>query len=208
MESIGIYSPISGITTNQSECFNTLLKRYEQWREAPLDSMILGLYFLQIYYHNEIQRGYGGIGSYSLLSEYGFAAIPLDEIMTLTALSPEEIVDKIRNDQVWHSSIGFSSTEEINHAEESSDFKSTEELHGFNAAQPAESSDSKVTEEVDKSHASCSSDCKSTEEVYACSSDPKSTGELLESHAPQPSDSKSTEEVYEPANTTQYARAR
>ena len=128
--------------------------------------------------------------------------------MTLTALSPEEIVEKIRNDQVQPSSIGFSSTEELNHAVGSSDFKFTEELHGFLAAQPAELSDIKITEEVDKSHASCSSDCKSTEEVCACSSDPKSTEELLESHAPQPSDSKSTEEVYEPANTTQYARAR
>ena len=108
MEPLGIYSPLSGITTNQSECFNTLLKRYEQWREAPLDSMILGLYFLQIYYHHEIKRGYGGIGSYSLLSDYAFAAIPLDEIMTLTVLSPEEIVDKIKNDQVQHSFIDFS----------------------------------------------------------------------------------------------------
>lgn len=212
MEPLGIYSPLSGITTNQSECFNTLLKRYEQWREAPLDSMILGLYFLQIYYHNEIQRGYGGIGSYSLLSDYAFAAISLDEIMTLTVLSPEEIVDKIKNDQVQHSFIDFSqftSTEEVKHdTAQLSDFKSTEELHGSHAALPAQSSDSKLTEEVDKSPVSCSSDSKSNEDMYTCSSDPKSTGELLESHAAQLSDLKSTEEVNEPANTTQYARAR
>ena len=174
--------------------------------------MILGLYFLQIYYHNEIQRGYGGIGSYSLLSDYAFAAIPLDEIMTLTVLSPEEIVDKIKNDQVQYSFIDFSqftSKEEVKHdTAQSSDFKSTEELHGSHAALPAQSSDSKLTEEVDKSHVSCSSDSKSTEDMYTCSSDPKSTGELLESHAAQLSDLKSTEEVNEPANTTQYARAR
>ena len=86
LEPLGIYNPLSGITTNQSEGFNAVLKHYEQWREAPLDSMILGLYFLQKYCHNEVQRGYGGIGSYSLLSQYAFAAIPLDEILTSTVL--------------------------------------------------------------------------------------------------------------------------
>ena len=118
MEPLGIYSPISGITTNQSESFNALLKRYGQWREAPLDSMVLGLYFLQSYHHNEIQRGYGGIGSYTLFSEYTFAAIPLDEVITSTVISPEEIVDKIKNNQIRPASTDssqFTSAEELDH---------------------------------------------------------------------------------------------
>ena len=89
---MNIYSPLSGITTNQSEGFNTVLKHYEGWKEAPLDSMVLGLYQIQVYYHNEIQRGYGGLGSYSLSPDYSFAAIPLDELVTLSVTSPANIV--------------------------------------------------------------------------------------------------------------------
>ena len=51
-------------------------------------------YFLQKFYHNEVQQGYGGIGSYSLLSQYAFAAIPLDKIMTSSVLSPEELLTR------------------------------------------------------------------------------------------------------------------
>ena len=214
MEPLGIYNPLSGITTNQSEGFNTLLKRYEQWREAPLDSMILGLYFLQKYYHNEVQRGYGGIGSYSLLSQYAFADIPLDEILTSIVLSPEEIVDKIKNNQIGHSSINFtqtSSTGELreSRAAQSSDSKSTEELLESHAAQLSDSkstgeihesrsSDSKSTEGLLESHAAQLSDTKSTGEIHESrSSDSKSTEGFLESHAAQLSDTKSTEEIHE-----------
>lgn len=94
---MGVYSSLSGITTNQSEGFNTLLKQYEHWKEAPLDSMILGLYQLQVFYHNEMQRGYSGLGSYSFSPDYSFAAIPLDELVTLSVTSPADIVARIRS---------------------------------------------------------------------------------------------------------------
>ena len=162
MEPLGIYSPISGITTNQSESFNALLKRYGQWREAPLDSMVLGLYFLQSYHHNEIQRGYGGIGSYTLFSEYTFAAIPLDEVITSTVISPEEIVDKIKNNQIGPASTDssqFTSAEELDKyiSSQSCDFKLTEALHGSHAAQ---FSDNNSNEEIHESQAVQFSDKK------------------------------------------------
>jgi len=94
-----IYSPLSGVTTNQSESFNTLLKHYGHWKEAPLDSMIFGLYQLQVYFYNEIQRGYSRLGSYSLSPDYSFAAVPIDELVTLSASSPADIVAKIRSSQ-------------------------------------------------------------------------------------------------------------
>ena len=97
LERMNIYSPLSGITTNQSEAFNTVLKHYEGWKEAPLDSMILGLYQIQVYYHNEIQRVYSGLGSYLLSPDYSFAAIPLDELVTVSVTSPADIVAKIRS---------------------------------------------------------------------------------------------------------------
>ena len=94
---MNVYSSLSGITTNQSEGFNTLLKQYEHWKEAPLDSMILGLNQLQVYHHNEMQRGYGGLVSYSLSPFYSFAAIPLNELVTLSVTSPTDIITKIRS---------------------------------------------------------------------------------------------------------------
>ena len=105
LEKLNIYNPLSGVTTNLSEGFNTLLKHYEHWKEAPLDSMILGLYQLQVYFYNEIQRGYSGLGSYSLSSEFSFAAIPLDELVTVSVTSPADIVAKIRSSQESTSKI-------------------------------------------------------------------------------------------------------
>ena len=221
MEPLGIYSPISGITTNQSESFNALLKRYGQWREAPLDSMVLGLYFLQSYHHNEIQRGYGGIGSYTLFSEYTFAAIPLDEVITSTVISPEEIVDKIKNNQIGPASTDssqFTSAEELDKyiSSQSCDFKLTEALHGSHAAQFSDNnsneeihesqavqfSDNNSNEEIHKSQAVQFSDYNSNEELHESHNAQSSKSKSLtiekfhESHAEQFSDSKSTEEVH------------
>ena len=67
-----------------------------------------------------------------------------------------------------------------------------------------------------ESHAAHSSDPKPTEELHAQSSDSEEfhesrtahSEELHASHSAWSSNPKSTEEVHEPANTTQYARAR
>jgi len=56
LKKLKIYSPLSSITNSQSEGYNTLLKFFENRKEAPLDSMILDLYQLQVYFYNEIQR--------------------------------------------------------------------------------------------------------------------------------------------------------
>ena len=221
MEPLGIYSPISGITTNQSESFNALLKRYGQWREAPLDSMVLGLYFLQSYHHNEIQRGYGGIGSYTLFSECTFAAIPQDEVITSTVISPDEIVDKIKNNQIGPASTNssqFTSAEELDKyiSSQSCDFKLTEALHGSHAAQFSDNnsneeihesqavqfSDNNSNEEIHKSQAVQFSDYNSNEELHESHNAQSSKSKSLtiekfhKSHAEQFSDSKSTEEVH------------
>lgn len=49
LEKLGIYNPISGITTNQSEGFNNLLKQIQEWKEIPVDMAMLSLYHLQAY---------------------------------------------------------------------------------------------------------------------------------------------------------------
>ena len=58
---MGLYYPLCGITTNQCESFNATIKRLQRWREVPVDSIVLALYKLKVYFHNEIQRGLAGI---------------------------------------------------------------------------------------------------------------------------------------------------
>ena len=96
LENLGIYNPYSGITTNQSEGFNTVLKHLQHWKEAPVDAIVLSLYYLQSFYNNEIQRGFSRLGTFSLDNRYSALARPYDEILTNSVHPPEEIVEKIR----------------------------------------------------------------------------------------------------------------
>lgn len=61
LEQFGIYNPLSGITNNQSEGFNSVLKRMTAWKEMPIDNAVLSLYHLQAFYWNEWQRGLAGL---------------------------------------------------------------------------------------------------------------------------------------------------
>ena len=63
MEKQGVYNPLSGVTNNQSEGFNSILKRMQSWKEIPIDTALLSLYHLQVYYRNEWQRGLAGINT-------------------------------------------------------------------------------------------------------------------------------------------------
>ena len=49
---------MSGITSNQSESFKSVLKRLQGWKEIRVDTAVL--YHLQVYYWNEWQRGLAG----------------------------------------------------------------------------------------------------------------------------------------------------
>ena len=51
---------IDGVSLNQSESFNSTLKRLQRWREVPVDTIVLTLYHLQAFFNNEIQRGLAG----------------------------------------------------------------------------------------------------------------------------------------------------
>lgn len=97
MEKLGIYNPYSGITNNQSEGFNTVLKHLQHWKEAPIDATVLSLYHLQSFYYNEIQRGFSGLGNFSLNDRYSALGRPYDEILTNPVHRPEEIVKRIRD---------------------------------------------------------------------------------------------------------------
>lgn len=60
LEKAGVYNPLSGVTTNQSEGFNCVLKRLQSWREVSVDAAVMALYHLQAFYVNESQRGLSG----------------------------------------------------------------------------------------------------------------------------------------------------
>ncbi len=66
LKPLKIYHPFSGVTNNMSESFNATSKRLQGWREVPLDTIVLTLYHVQAYFHNEIQRGF--IGKHIILS--------------------------------------------------------------------------------------------------------------------------------------------
>ncbi len=97
LEALEIYNPYSGVTNNQSEGFNRVMKDLQGWKEAPLDSVVLALYLLQAYYSNEIKRGLVGMGEYHIVSS--FHAPQLDHFSDhfLPTASPRDIVDSIRN---------------------------------------------------------------------------------------------------------------
>ena len=65
LESLGVYT-YSGVTTNMSESINKVFKALQNWKEAPVDAMLMALYQLQQYRHNKMERGLVGIGEYHL----------------------------------------------------------------------------------------------------------------------------------------------
>jgi len=80
-------------TTNQSEAFNFVLKRLQEWREAPIDAMALSLFRLSQFHYAEIQRGRCGQGDFCLRP--GVSAVHSDVVPALRS-RPDDIVARIR----------------------------------------------------------------------------------------------------------------
>ena len=90
-----VYNVRSGVTTNMSEGFNTVIKRFLKWKEVPLDMLVHSLSELQTYYLNEIQRAICGLGQYRLTEEFHHYQQPADEYVGIPASYPDEIVSKL-----------------------------------------------------------------------------------------------------------------
>ena len=73
LENLRIYNPYSGVTNNQSEGLNRVMKDLQGWKEVSVDCILLTLYQLQAFYLNEIKREIAGIGEYHL--KLGYANI-------------------------------------------------------------------------------------------------------------------------------------
>ncbi len=82
----------------------------QNWKEVPVDSMILSLQYLQSFYSVEISRGFSKeIGNYNLHDQFkGIESIPPAEINVIV---PDKIVATIRENNV---SASLSSLKELN----------------------------------------------------------------------------------------------
>jgi len=100
LEPLRVYNRYSGVTTNQSEGFNTVLKRLQQWKEAPVDSILFSLYQLQNYYYNEIQRGICQSGNYSLCPQFISLARSPESVQLTESILPEDIVTRVRSQEL------------------------------------------------------------------------------------------------------------
>ena len=80
------------LTSNQSESFNATLKKLQQWKEAPVDAMVVVMYRFAQVYENEIARGRAGLGDYELLP----GASPV-VCSTSTDSTFHDIVERIRS---------------------------------------------------------------------------------------------------------------
>ncbi|XP_065645994.1 uncharacterized protein LOC136076623 [Hydra vulgaris] len=55
------------ITNNVSESLNAVIKKFQDWKEAPVDSMVVAMHRLQTFYLTEIKRSCSGFGPYTLI---------------------------------------------------------------------------------------------------------------------------------------------
>jgi len=81
-------------TTNQSEAFNHVLKRLQDWKEAPIDSLVLSLFRLARFHIAEVRRGRCGQGDYILRE--GIEATSSETVPSVVPPQPTEIVESIR----------------------------------------------------------------------------------------------------------------
>ena len=97
LEEQGIYSSFSGVSNNQSESFNVVMKHLQEWKEVPVDSLVLTFYFLQCYFMNEISRGVCNQGNYHLHPSFlHLLEQPQDMEFISGCVLPEDIVKYIR----------------------------------------------------------------------------------------------------------------
>ena len=84
-------------TTNQSESFNCVLKRLQNWREAPIDSIVLSLFRLSQFHIAEVKRGRRGEGDLKLRSGLRHSESSSEIDTSTNIVPPEEIIKRIQS---------------------------------------------------------------------------------------------------------------
>ncbi|XP_065664458.1 uncharacterized protein LOC136086115 [Hydra vulgaris] len=91
LRSVGL---IEGLVTNNiSESLNALIKRFQEWEEAPVDAMLIAMHRLQTFYLTEIKRSFSGFGPYTL-NENTHLSINIDEVPKLE--DPELVIAELQ----------------------------------------------------------------------------------------------------------------
>ena len=96
IEPCGVYNPFSGVTNNQAEGFNHVLKSLQEWKEAPVDCMALSLHYLQMYYSHEIERGKQGLGEYTLYPQFSSVLDLQPSLFSESIYHSQSIIDRIK----------------------------------------------------------------------------------------------------------------
>ena len=91
-------------TTNQSETFNYVLKRLQEWKEAPIDALALSLFRLSQYHVTEIRLC--GQGEYNLCDGL---EMQTSDVLPSIALHLVDIVDGIRRGAAAQHIVGVDS---------------------------------------------------------------------------------------------------
>jgi len=84
---------LESATTNQSEAYNYILKRLQDWKEAPINTMVMSLFRLSQCNPAEIKRGRCGQCNYNLRAGLSHETSLL--VLPIT-IRPTEIVDRVR----------------------------------------------------------------------------------------------------------------
>ena len=67
-----------------------------KWKEAPLDTAVLCLSYLQNYYVNEILRGFCDMGNYSVKSDFSYLKVSAEDVQFPNNIyQPDAIIDKL-----------------------------------------------------------------------------------------------------------------
>jgi hypothetical protein len=90
-----LFNEYTGITTNQAEGMNNLIKALTDRKELSLDMICLSLYQLTIHYCNSIKRGMCNEGDYVLKALYKDCRMNSSAINFRDSISPSEIIQNL-----------------------------------------------------------------------------------------------------------------
>ena len=86
-------------TNNISESMNKLIKDEMEWKEMPVDTMALTMYYMQTYFLYEFKRAYCGLGNYSLKQQFSHLQKSPQEVKFPPFYPIETIIENIKSIQ-------------------------------------------------------------------------------------------------------------
>lgn len=102
MDRIGFWAiknhGLTRATNNRAESMNAILKRFVNWKESPVDSIIIALYELSQSFYGEILRGRYNLGNYHLLQHLSSVYDKTIDKPILPEVQTEEMIfNRIKN---------------------------------------------------------------------------------------------------------------